>query len=63
MDQEEAVLQTELARHHAFVRQEVPAPVTALDPMDQIRKLADLHRDGIVSDAEFEAKKQQLLGL
>ena len=30
--------------------------------VDQIRKLAELHDAGIVSDAEFETKKQELLG-
>jgi len=31
------------------------------DAMDQLRKLADLHRAGIVSNAEFEAKKADIL--
>jgi hypothetical protein len=30
---------------------------------DEIRKLADLRASGILTDEEFEAKKQQLLGL
>jgi hypothetical protein len=32
-------------------------------PADEVRKLAELNRDGIITDAEFSAKKQQLLGL
>jgi hypothetical protein len=30
---------------------------------DEIRKLADLHQSGILTDAEFAAQKKKLLGL
>lgn len=33
------------------------------DDADEIRKLAQLRDDGILSEAEFEAKKRQILGL
>lgn len=36
------------------------APAT--DPLDQIKKLADLHAQGILTDEEFETKKTELLG-
>jgi ribosomal protein L7/L12 len=36
------------------------APGTT-DPLDQLRKLGELHNDGVLSDAEFEAKKKDLL--
>ena len=39
-------------------------PVTtgaAPDPLDQLRKLGELHDAGVVSDEEFEAKKERLL--
>lgn len=40
------------------------APLTAqLDPMDQLEKLAGLRNKGIITEEEFKAKKQQLLGL
>lgn len=39
----------------------VPAPVD--DSLEQIKKLAELRDAGILTDAEFEAKKKQLLGL
>jgi len=41
----------------------VPVPKTAESdgPLEQIRKLAVLHTDGILSDIEFQAKKQELL--
>lgn len=29
--------------------------------VDQIRKLAELHKDGILTDEEFTAKKQEIL--
>ena len=29
--------------------------------IDQIRKLAELHEEGILADEEFAAKKQELL--
>lgn len=40
----------------------VPAQAAA-DPLDQLRKLAELRDAGIVTPEEFEAKKRQLLGL
>lgn len=40
-----------------------PATTTVPDSADQIRKLADLHSQGILSDAEFAAAKAKALGL
>jgi hypothetical protein len=31
------------------------------DPIDQIRRLGELHAEGIISEADFEAKKSELL--
>ena len=31
--------------------------------LEELEKLAELHQQGILTDEEFEAKKQQLLGL
>ncbi len=36
---------------------------SADDPLDQIERLAQLNKDGIITDEEFAAKKTQLLGL
>ncbi|WP_100488594.1 SHOCT domain-containing protein [Sporolactobacillus pectinivorans] len=36
---------------------------TTIDVADQIRKFAELHDQGILTDEEFDAKKKQLLGL
>lgn len=41
----------------------VPAQPSPPDVADQIRKLASLLDEGILSAEEFEAKKRQLLGL
>jgi hypothetical protein len=31
------------------------------DVNDQLRKLSDLHRDGVLTDEEFETKRAELL--
>ena len=33
----------------------------AADPTEQLQRLAQLHRDGVITDEEFEAKKRDLL--
>jgi Short C-terminal domain len=38
-----------------------PAAGTEGDPLEQIRKLAKLRDDGVLSEADFEAKKAELL--
>jgi Short C-terminal domain/Protein of unknown function (DUF3592) len=38
------------------------ATASAPDPLEQIKKLAELRDAGALSDAEFEAKKSELLG-
>lgn len=41
-----------------------PTAATSTDEsIEQIKKLAELRSQGILTDAEFEAKKKQLLGL
>lgn len=40
-----------------------PGAGTGVSAADEIRKLAELHAEGILTDEEFAAKKQQLLGL
>jgi uncharacterized membrane protein YeaQ/YmgE (transglycosylase-associated protein family) len=37
------------------------ASPTQEDVSDQLRKLSELHRDGVLTDEEFEAKKAELL--
>lgn len=37
--------------------------VSRPNPLDEIKQLADLHAQGILTDEEFAAKKKQLLGI
>jgi hypothetical protein len=38
-----------------------PRPKNVPDPADQLVRLAELHREGIISDEEFASKKAQIL--
>lgn len=38
-----------------------PAPAAAPDPVAQLQTLAELHAQGVVTDAEFEAQKAKIL--
>lgn len=40
-----------------------PSPAPASDPIEQVKKLAELRDQGILTESEFDAKKKQLLGL
>lgn len=42
---------------------EEPAPASEPSYLEELEKLADLRDKGIITDAEFEAKKKELLGL
>jgi hypothetical protein len=44
------------------VSAEILKPASA-DPIDQIKKFKTLMEDGVITPAEFEAKKKQLLGI
>ncbi len=39
-----------------------PAPAPAVDPIEQLTKLAALKDSGALTEAEFEAEKAKLLG-
>ena len=39
-----------------------PPPVDAQDPLEQIKELAELREQGILTEAEFAAEKKRLLG-
>jgi membrane protein YdbS with pleckstrin-like domain len=36
-------------------------PAAPVDPTERLARLAQLHRDGVITDEEFESKKQSLL--
>jgi Short C-terminal domain len=38
-----------------------PAAAPAADPLDQLKKLADLKAAGVLTDAEFDAQKAKIL--
>ena len=39
----------------------VAAPAPAEDPLETLRQLAELHDQGILTDAEFDVEKQKVL--
>jgi hypothetical protein len=39
----------------------VAAPPPASDPLDRLKKLDELHKAGVLTEAEFAAKKSELL--
>lgn len=39
------------------------APIEKIDEVDQLRKFAELRKEGVISEEEYEAKKRQLLGI
>lgn len=51
------------ASQHHVQAAHVEEPVSAPSAADEIRTLAALRDEGILTAEEFEAKKQQLLGL
>jgi hypothetical protein len=38
-----------------------PVPAAERDALDQLKELGELHRNGVLTDAEFEAQKAKLL--
>jgi len=40
-----------------------PAPPEATGEVDELKQIADLHAQGILTDEEFAAKKAQILGI
>lgn len=46
-----------------FVPMPAPRPHPAVDPATEIERYARLHASGALTEAEFSAKKAQLLGL
>jgi membrane protease subunit (stomatin/prohibitin family) len=51
------------ANQQAAAAQQAAAPAPqAEDPYEQLKKLGDLHAQGILTDEEFAAQKAKLLG-
>lgn len=57
--------QVDQAAQQAVAAQQPAAPAAAsgVDVVGQLQNLAALHQSGALSDGEFEAAKQKLLGL
>ena len=45
-----------------YAPQPAPAPAPAPDPIAQLKDLAELKSQGILTEAEFEAQKAKVLG-
>jgi putative oligomerization/nucleic acid binding protein len=39
-----------------------PPPAAEADPIEQLKQLAALHNDGVLTDEEFAAQKAKILG-
>jgi hypothetical protein len=53
--------QQEQAQQPQYV--EAPAPAApAVDPVAQLKQLAELHQQGVLTDDEFAAQKAKILG-
>lgn len=64
--QEDAQQQQYAQQQQQYAQQPPPAPAPAASPMDdtidQLKKLGELHDQGVLTDEEFAAQKQRVLG-
>jgi hypothetical protein len=65
--QEEAQYAQQQAQYYEPPPQYAPAPppppaAATPDPIDQLKKLAELKDAGVLTDAEFQAQKAKILG-
>jgi membrane protease subunit (stomatin/prohibitin family) len=58
--QQQQQAEVEQARQQGAAQAQTAAP--AKDVTAELQKLAELHKSGVLSDAEFTAAKQKLLG-
>ena len=61
-EQEQAQYEQEQAQQPAPAPAPAPAPTGGGD-VDELKQIADLHAQGILTDEEFAAKKAQILGI
>jgi hypothetical protein len=52
--------QQEQAQQPQYV--EAPPAAPAVDPVAQLKQLAELHQQGVLTDEEFAAQKAKILG-
>ena len=55
--------QADTYQQQQYEAQQAPAPASAPDLTTELQRLADLKAQGLLSDAEFAAAKQKLLGV
>jgi hypothetical protein len=55
-----AAIEQAIAAHHAGPAQALGSELTST--VDELSKLANLHKQGVITDAEFEAAKNRILG-
>jgi Short C-terminal domain len=60
--QEEAQYQQEPPPQQYAPPPPAPAAAPAEDPIEQLKELAALHNDGVLTDEEFAAQKRKILG-
>jgi hypothetical protein len=59
---QQAAYNRQLQDRFASTHRVAPAqPAAQHDPLDQLKELGELHRSGVLTDAEFEAAKAKLL--
>jgi hypothetical protein len=54
--------QQQYPQHPQYAPQPAPAPAPAPDPIAQLKDLAELKSQGILTEAEFETQKAKVLG-
>ena len=60
--QEEQQYYEQQAQQQAYAQQAAPAAPAEKDMTTQLKELADLHSQGILTDEEFAAQKAKILG-
>ncbi len=60
--QEQAQYEQQAAQEPAY-QEPAPAPAAETSEVDELKQIADLHAQGILTDEEFAAKKAQILGI
>jgi Short C-terminal domain len=60
--QEEAQYYEQQQQQQYYAPPPQPAPAAAPDPIEQLKELAALKDQGILTDAEFQAQKAKILG-
>jgi Short C-terminal domain len=66
MERRRSAIQSRMGMRQDFGRGEPvaeAAPAAEPDYTQELEKLAELREKGVISDADFEAKKKQILGL